>query len=55
MTVDPRLLAVWDTATPGWSRAKGDYTFRVAHSSRDLGESVRVALPAGHLSPQWRP
>jgi beta-glucosidase len=55
MTVDPRLLAVWDKAKPGWSRMKGDYTFTVAHSSRDLGPGVKVNLAASHLSPQWKP
>ena len=55
IAVDPRLLAVWDTATPGWSRTAGDYKFTVAHSSRDLGEAVTVALPTSHLSPQWKP
>ncbi|MBO0749589.1 MAG: glycoside hydrolase family 3 protein [Porphyrobacter sp.] len=53
--VDPRLLAVWDTAHPGWSRAAGAYTVTVAHSSRDLGQSVKVELPASHLSPRWKP
>jgi beta-glucosidase len=53
--IDPRLLAVWDTKVPGWQRAAGTYTVTVGHSSRDLGESVKVALPASHLSPQWKP
>jgi len=55
VAVDPRLLAVWDTRTPGWQRAAGAYTVTVGHSSRDLGQSARVALPASHLSPQWKP
>ena len=53
--VDPRLLAVWSTARPGWTRAAGRYTVTVAHSSRDLGQSVTVTLAASHLSPKWRP
>jgi beta-glucosidase len=55
MSVDPRLLAVWDTRAPGWSRAAGRYAFSAAHSSRELGPAVAIDLPAEHLSPQWRP
>jgi beta-glucosidase len=53
--IDPRLLAVWDTARPGWTRAAGLYTVTAGRSSRDLGASVKVALPASHLPPQWKP
>jgi beta-glucosidase len=55
MAIDPRLLAVWDTANPGWTRMAGDYTVSAGHSSRELGESVTVELPASHLPPQWKP
>jgi beta-glucosidase len=55
MTVDPRLLAIWDSRTPGWSRAAGAYTFSAGHSSRELGKGVDIDLPAERLSPQWRP
>jgi beta-glucosidase len=55
MTVDPRLLAIWDSRTPGWSRAAGAYTFSAGHSSRELGKGVDIELPAERLSPQWRP
>ncbi len=53
--IDPRLLATWNTASPGWTRAAGSYTVTVGHSSRDLGESVAIELPAGHLPPGWKP
>ena len=53
--VDPRLLAVWDTTTPGWSRAPGEYIFRAGHSSRDLGPGVKMNLTASHLPPRWKP
>jgi beta-glucosidase len=53
--IDPRLLAVWDTTRPGWTRVKGAYTVTVGHSSRDLGQRVTVALPASHLAPQGPP
>jgi beta-glucosidase len=55
MSVDPRLLAVWDGKAPGWSRIAGGYTFSAAHSSRDLGKGITIQLPAEMLSPQWRP
>jgi beta-glucosidase len=55
IAVDPRLLSFWDPTIPGWSRIPGAYTFRAGHSSRDLGQSVRIDLPARKLSPQWRP
>ena len=55
MSVDPRLLAVWDAKAQGWSRAPGSYTFSAAHSSRALGQGITIELPAEKLSPQWRP
>lgn len=55
VSVDPRLLAVWDMASPGWSRAAGSYRVSVSHDSRTPAQSVEIALPASHLSPQWRP
>jgi len=55
IAVDPRLLSIWDTASPGWSRVPGAYTFTAAQSSRDLGPSVKIDLPAAKLPPQWRP
>jgi beta-glucosidase len=53
--IDPRLLSIWNTAEPGWTRAAGTYTVTAAQSSRDLGESVTVELPANRLPPDWRP
>ena len=55
VAIDPRLLAVWDSRDPGSTRAAGRYTVTVGQSSRDLGESVAVALPENHLPPQCRP
>lgn len=55
IAIDPRLLAVWDAANPGWERAAGTYRVTAGHSSLDLGDSVSVTLPARHLPPQWRP
>lgn len=55
VAVDPRLLAVWDTGNPGWSRAAGTYRVSVSHDSRNHAQSVTIDLPGSHLSPQWRP
>ena len=53
--VDPRLLGEWYADRPGWTHAAGAYTVTVGHSSRDLGESLLVELPPGHLPPDWTP
>jgi beta-glucosidase len=53
--VDPRLLSVWNTANPGWTRRRGDYTLRAARSSRDVVESETVNLTEQHLPPEWKP
>jgi hypothetical protein len=53
--IDARLLAVWDAAHPGWSRAAGRYTVTVAHSSRHLGQKVTIDLPASYLPSDWKP
>jgi len=53
--IDPRLLAEWHADHPGWTRAAGRYTVTVGYSSRDLGESQRLELPATHLPPDWKP
>jgi beta-glucosidase len=53
--VDPRLLSVWSTGNPGWTRRRGDYTLSVAHSSREMVDGVAVSLSENHLPPEWRP
>jgi beta-glucosidase len=53
--VDPRLLSVWSTGNPGWTRRRGDYTLSVAHSSRDIVDSATVSLTENHLPPEWAP
>jgi beta-glucosidase len=53
--IDPRLLAEWYADRPGWTHAAGAYTVAVAHSSRDLGETLVVELPPMHLPRDWRP
>ena len=53
--VDPRLLSVWSTGNPGWTRRRGDYTLSVARSSRDVVDAVTVNLTENHLPPEWKP
>jgi beta-glucosidase len=55
INVDPRLLGEWYAGRPGWTRVAGAYTVTVGYSSRDLGESLLVELPPGHLPPDWKP
>jgi beta-glucosidase len=45
VTVDPRLLAVWETARGGFRIAPGVYRVTLASSARDTGQSVTVTLP----------
>jgi beta-glucosidase len=55
VTIDPRLLAMFDNASQQWRIAPGDYRIAVAESARDLRGSVTVALPALSLPSNWRP
>jgi beta-glucosidase len=45
VTVDPRLLAVWETARGGFRIAPGAYQVTLASSARDAGQGVTVTLP----------
>jgi beta-glucosidase len=52
VTLEPRLLALWDAARGGFHIAAGRYRVTLASSARDTGESVVVelaerSLPAG--------
>ncbi len=49
LTVDPRLLATWDTAAHGWKIAAGDYKVMTGASEADLGAPVTVHLDAQTL------
>ncbi len=50
VTVDPRLLAVWEPAGGGFRVAPGAYEVTLASSARDRGQSVTVTL-AGRMLP----
>ena len=51
VTVDPRLLAVWETGRGDFRIAAGEYRVTLASSARDTGQSVTVALPERVLPP----
>jgi beta-glucosidase len=53
LTVDPRLLAVWDGGA--WKIAGGAYKVMLARSARDIGETVTVQVPARTLPAGWHP
>jgi beta-glucosidase len=55
LTIDPRLLAMFDNASQQWRIASGDYRIAVAESARDLRGSATVTLPALSLPSNWRP
>jgi beta-glucosidase len=55
LTLDPRLLAVFDTPCHCWRIAAGDYRVMLGASSADLRQSVVVRLPARTLPASFRP
>jgi len=56
LTVDPRLVSVWDDKAHGWSIAAGDYDVALGASSRALSVTSTVTLKAQALpvSPRAR-
>lgn len=51
LTVDPRLLAVWDNAAHGWKVKAGDYKVMAANSAEDVTATVSVHLAEESLAP----
>ncbi|RFP27699.1 glycosyl hydrolase [Duganella sp. BJB476] len=52
VTVDPRLLATYDSRSKSWRVAKGSYKVLLAHSAGDAGAaSINVALEARTFKP----
>ncbi|WP_093554678.1 beta-glucosidase [Pseudoduganella namucuonensis] len=49
LSVDPRLLAVFDTADKRWKIGAGDYRVQLAKSAADIRHTVSVRLPARSL------
>ncbi|WP_114953166.1 beta-glucosidase [Sphingosinicella terrae] len=55
VTLDPRLLAVYDSPSREWRIAAGEYRIMLGESSRDIAETVTVTLPERRLPVGWRP
>jgi beta-glucosidase len=55
LTVDPRLLATFDDPSNSWRIAGGAYRLTLGASSRELGSSATIQLPAKTLPSNWRP
>ncbi len=49
VTVDPRLLGVWDARAGGWRVAGGRYRVTLAQDAADPGRSVIVTVPERRL------
>jgi beta-glucosidase len=45
VTVDPRLLSMYDSKSKTWTIAKGEYQVMLATSSADIMSTVKVKLP----------
>lgn len=55
VTVDPRLLAMYDPARRGWRIAGGDYRVMLGASSADIRRTVTVRVPEHFLPVGWHP
>jgi beta-glucosidase len=51
LSVDPRLLAVWDVSAHGWKIKAGDYKVMAANSAEDVTAAVTVHLAEQSLAP----
>jgi len=49
VTVDPRILANWDTVSNGWRIDAGNYEFALGASATDLRQRASVRLRAQQL------
>ncbi|TPG20922.1 glycosyl hydrolase [Sphingomonas koreensis] len=55
VSIDPRLLASYDVASRRWQIAAGDYQLMLAHSARDIDQTVTVHVEASSLPVGWHP
>lgn len=55
LTVDPRLLSMFDETTNSWKRAGGTYKVMLGASSRDIVQTVSVKLGGQVTKVGWRP
>jgi beta-glucosidase len=54
-TIDPRVLAMFDTTTNTWKIAAGRYRVMLGSSSREIHQTTTVQLKAFTLPVGWRP
>ena len=54
LTVDPRLLATFDSKTRGWNIAGGDYQLLLAHSATDIAQRATVRVAGATLDNRGR-
>ncbi|MEP7130900.1 MAG: beta-glucosidase [Sphingomicrobium sp.] len=55
VTIDPRLLAMFDNGSQQWRIAPGAYQILVGESARDIRGNATVTLPGLTLPSNWRP
>ncbi|RYD65228.1 MAG: glycosyl hydrolase, partial [Sphingomonadales bacterium] len=55
LSIDPRLLSMFDDNTNAWKRAPGTYKVMLGTSSRDIVQTVSVKLDGQLNAVGWRP
>ena len=55
VSVDPRLLATFNGDSHRWEIAGGDYKVMLAHSARDIDQTVTVHVDTRTLPAGWHP
>jgi beta-glucosidase len=55
VTIDPRLLATYNSDSHRWEIAAGDYTVMLAHSARAIDQKVTVHVDGRTLPAGWHP
>jgi len=51
LTAEPRILAEYDTALPGWRITPGDYRITVARDAAEPGLSATATLSGSTIKP----
>jgi beta-glucosidase len=51
VTIDPRLLAIFDVQAHQWQVAAGSYPIQIGHSSRDFALQGNATVTAAHIAP----
>lgn len=51
VSIDPRLLAIFDTQAHQWLVAAGNYPVQIGHSSRDFALSGQAKVSAANIAP----